>query len=132
MSDLFQWAIIAFVMLSILWHVWKGGAANPIGTGRLQSDMTTIKAKVVELEKSSKGTARASDVAHLRDEMERGKDERAQAMKQIDAKIEKVSDELDVLQKDCAGRLATVEATTTATGHQVDLIYRQIVAKGMS
>jgi len=132
LGDKLELGIVAFIVVGFAIAIWKGGAANPISTGRLQRDLAAIKGDVAKLKESSKGTVKAADLGHLRQDMEKTQNERTQAMAQLEAKIEKVGDEVDALQKECAGRLATVEATTTATAHQVDLLYQHIVAKGMS
>ena len=43
-------AIIAFIMLSIGYVVWKGGAANPESTGTLGRKVTALGGKVASLE----------------------------------------------------------------------------------
>jgi hypothetical protein len=68
MSDWFQWAIVAFIVLSILFHVWKGGATNPIGTGKLQHDVSNVRQQV---------TALGSRVGHVEDDMKELKREAA-------------------------------------------------------
>lgn len=43
--SVFEWAIIAFIIVSILWHVWKTGAANPVGTGSLDKKVAGLSAE---------------------------------------------------------------------------------------
>lgn len=45
-----EWAIIAFITLTICWIVWKGGAANPMGTGRLSRKVGHLSGEVGRLE----------------------------------------------------------------------------------
>ena len=45
----FELAIIAFIALSIMWHVWKGGAANPVGTGSLGRQVAALSGRVAGL-----------------------------------------------------------------------------------
>ena len=49
MSPFLQWAIIAFIVGSILWHVFLSGRANPASTGALQRDIGSIKGDVAKL-----------------------------------------------------------------------------------
>ncbi len=46
---LFEWAMIAFIVVSILWHVWKGGAANPEGTGSLGNKVAGLSTDLGKL-----------------------------------------------------------------------------------
>lgn len=58
MSDLYQWAIIAFILLGIGVAVWRGGQANPESTGKLARRLGRV-----ELELKEKATT--TDVAGL-------------------------------------------------------------------
>ena len=49
MSDWFQWTVIAFVILSITWHVFRTGAANPESTGKLGRKVNGLAAQVSAL-----------------------------------------------------------------------------------
>lgn len=49
MSEPFQWAVIAFVILSILYHVWKGARANPQNTGEIGAQVNGLSNKVTGL-----------------------------------------------------------------------------------
>lgn len=57
----FEWAIIAFIVLAIAFVVWKGGAANPMGTGRLSRKVGHLDATVGRL---------GVRVGHVEDEVE--------------------------------------------------------------
>lgn len=81
MSDWFQWAIVGFIVLSILFHVWKGGAANPESTGSLNrkvsvltNEVTTLGGRVKHVEGELKDLKRDSattrDVAKLEEVIE--------------------------------------------------------------
>lgn len=41
----FEWAMIAFITASILWHVWKTGAANPVGTASVDRKVAGLSAE---------------------------------------------------------------------------------------
>ncbi|PAL25492.1 hypothetical protein [Sphingopyxis sp. GW247-27LB] len=62
MSDLYQWAIIAFILLGIGVAVWRGGQANPESTGKLARRLSRV-----ELELKDKATT--TDVAGLTSEL---------------------------------------------------------------
>lgn len=91
MTDWFQWVIIAFVVLSILWHVWKGGAANPEGTASLGRKVNNLSGQV---------TALGGRVGHMEEGMKRMEAESASTKdierieQVIDAKIETVRTEM--------------------------------------
>ena len=48
----FELAIIGFILFGIGFVVWRGGAANPVGTGRLQHDVSNVRQKVQAIERS--------------------------------------------------------------------------------
>lgn len=58
MSDLFQLAIIAFILLGIF-VAWRAGQANPEGTGRLARRISSV-------EKELQGKATTEDVAAVK------------------------------------------------------------------
>ena len=117
MNDWFQWMIIAFVVLSILWHVWKGGATNPIGTGKLQHDVTNVRQQV---------TALGSRVGHVEEGMKRMEAESA-STKDIE-RIEQVIE----------GKIETVRAEMTghrqlsdSTNRSVQRIEKLLIERGL-
>lgn len=69
-----EWAIIAFIVLTIGWVVWKGGAANPMGTGRLSREITKLTSRVRQTEKElaelKEEAATTKDIARLEARME--------------------------------------------------------------
>lgn len=46
MYNYYELGIIAFILVGIGIVLWKGGAANPVGTGRLQHDMKNVRQEV--------------------------------------------------------------------------------------
>jgi hypothetical protein len=75
-----EWAIIAFIVLAIAYVVWKGGAANPMGTGRLSRKVGHLDATVgrlgirvghveSEVEELKAEMASKADIATLRAEL---------------------------------------------------------------
>ncbi|MBV1917598.1 MAG: hypothetical protein KUG65_06010 [Sphingomonadaceae bacterium] len=80
MNDWFQLAIIAFIVVGLFVAIWKGGAANPEGTGRLGRKVTHLSGTVTglsgrvghvetELEELKAVAATAKDIETLRAEM---------------------------------------------------------------
>lgn len=49
MYNYYELGIIAFILLGIGFVLWKGGAANPIGTGKLQHDMKNARSEIANL-----------------------------------------------------------------------------------
>jgi hypothetical protein len=45
-----EWAIIGFIIVSIGYHVWRGGAANPESTGQLGRRLGGLASKVGAIE----------------------------------------------------------------------------------
>lgn len=68
MRDVFEWAVIAFIVLAIAWVVWKGGAANPEGTGALGQKVNGLTGTVTKLD---------GRVRHVEQELEELKKEAA-------------------------------------------------------
>lgn len=50
MNDWIEWALIAFITGGIVLAVWKGGAANPEGTGSLGRKVTGLSGRVAHLD----------------------------------------------------------------------------------
>ena len=76
----FEWAIIAFIVFAIAFVVWKGGAANPMGTGRLSrkvghlsGDVSNLSIRVghveTELDELKNTAATKADIATVRAEI---------------------------------------------------------------
>ena len=87
-SELFQAALVAFIVLSILYHVWRSGQANPETTGalgkqigemsrvvgavtsaasRAEERLAANEARVAEIER---GALRRSDIKHIEEEVD--------------------------------------------------------------
>lgn len=58
-------AILAFFAFVI----WRGGSANPVGTGQLQRQLNTIGAEVKTLKETVSGCASVGAIDQLRGEM---------------------------------------------------------------
>lgn len=58
-------AILAFFAFVL----WRGGSANPVGTGQLQRQLNTIGSEVKTLKETVSGCASVSAIEQLRGEM---------------------------------------------------------------
>lgn len=119
-ENLFELAIIAFIIVGIGVVIWKGGAANPESTGsigrkvnrldgdvrKLGTEMKDVDRRLGEIEQSS---AKASDIKRLEG-----------LMGQQQGKIEE-------LIKLTSGQTVAAEHR----GKQLDMLYQTIVMKGM-
>lgn len=117
MRDLYQWLIIAFVVLSILYHVWKGGAANPQSTGSLDRKVNILSGQMTGL---------SGRVGQVETQMKEMKEEAASTKD-----VEKLEDLIDA-------RMATVRAEieghrnlSQATNESVRRIERVLIEKGL-
>lgn len=69
MSEFYQWALIAFILFGIGLAVWRGGQANPEGTGRLARRMSRVEVELKGKATADDVTALATQVAELKSEM---------------------------------------------------------------
>lgn len=104
--SLFEMAIIAFITLSILFHVWKGGATNPVGTGKLQHDVSNVRQQV---------TALGSRVGHVEEDMKELKKEAA------------TTKDIAIVRVEIEGH----RALSQATNDSVRRIERLLIEKGL-
>jgi galactokinase/mevalonate kinase-like predicted kinase len=121
MSAWFQWAIVAFIVLSILWHIWKGGAANPEGTGSLGKKLNALAGQVSAL--SGRTATQVSElsnrIGHVETEVRDLKRDGATA-KDI-AQLKELIDE----------RLQSQKNLSEATNRNVQRIYDIMLEKGL-
>ena len=69
MSELYQWAIIAFILLGIGVAVWRGGQANPESTGKLARRLSRVELDLKEKATAVDVAALAKEVGELKSEM---------------------------------------------------------------
>jgi outer membrane murein-binding lipoprotein Lpp len=110
MNDWFQWTIVGFIVLSILFHVWKGGSANPVGTGSLGRRVAGLAAEVATL---------SGKVRHVESDMKELKRDAA-TTKDI-AQLQELIDE----------RLRSQKELSEATNRNVQRIYDIMLEKGL-
>lgn len=118
MSDLFQWAIIAFVVLSIAVHVWKGGAANPQSTGKVARDVSGLSAKLSEL--SGRVGQVETEVNELKEEAATTED-----VKQLERLVDEKFATMNA-------RMDGHHALSQATNNSVDRIERILIERSLN
>jgi hypothetical protein len=112
-SDLFQWAIIAFVVLSIAVHVWKGGAANPQSTGKLGRQVSGLSGQVSDF---------SGRLSHVEDEIVELKGEAATVKD-----IQRVEEMIKTARAEMHGH----HELSKATNRNVQRIYDIMLEKGL-
>jgi outer membrane murein-binding lipoprotein Lpp len=113
----FELAIIAFIVLSIFYVVWRGGAANPESTGALGKKVDGISNKLTAL--SGRVGAVEKDFDELKAE--------AATTKDI-ARLEQLLNErTQTLQAKIAGHVEVSQRTN----HSVDRIERMLIDRGL-
>lgn len=121
-------ALIILIMTGIVLAIWKGGQANPEGTGtlgkrlgRLEGKVSSVASQVGTIEKQvediERRSAKASDIERLERQLAEQSKRMAEAAIQM-------------------GKLAEVQAATKEAGDQrgkqLDRLYDFIVQRGMS
>lgn len=114
-------AIIIFIMAGIGVAIWKGGAANPEGTGSLGRKLGHVDREVGQLAEQMRDVE--SRVEHIENVAASKAD-----IKRLERSLEAVKTQVATLGENAAAR----EATLDHVKHQVDRLYDFIVNKGMS
>lgn len=100
-SSFIELAIIAFILVGIGYVIWRGGAANPVGTGRLEKDLGQLKVDVAGMKESFRKlpeqTASSEDIKLLE-----------QRLKGEQQKIERFAAVLDRLDQELASLSHTI------------------------
>lgn len=113
LGETYQLAIIAVILLGIGVSIWKGGAANPEGTGTLGRRVNTMSNKISAM------NARISnieiDIQEIKQEAVTGQD------------LAKVGGLIDTLRAEVAGDRKLAERTQ----HSLDRIERLIIERGL-
>lgn len=72
-GNVLELAIIAFIVVSIGYLMWRGGAANPVGTGGIDRRLRAVSRKADEIERRvetiEREGASVADVARLEAQM---------------------------------------------------------------
>lgn len=128
MSDIFQWAIVIFIVLSVLYHVWKGGRANPEGTGSLGRKVNGLSSQVSAL--SGRTAQQVSALSDRVGQVEVDvKDMKRDGATTADVShLEKLLDSrLDTIRTEMAGHKEMSEGTS----RNVQRIYDLMLNKGL-
>lgn len=136
-----QLLIIAIILGGIGFIVWRGGAANPVGTGTLLRDFSSIKQEHEthgeRLKKLEQAAASTEEVELLREAFEKQRG-RVEAIEREVAEVAQIARStadsvraIDTRQDVMATDLAAARADISNSAQQIGLIYQVIVPKGM-
>lgn len=127
-------AVILFIIGVMGFLTWRGGAANPVGTGGLDKRMTSLSAEIKAVDSEVKGVV--SKVGEIEDRLEDMEKISAKVadIKRVERRMEAHDHKMDAVLADVA-KLRTDSAAQAVqaahTAKQVDMLYQHIVAKGM-
>jgi hypothetical protein len=129
MSDLFQWAIVAFIVLSILYHVFRGGAANPESTGSLGGKVNGLSSQVSALSgRTAQQVSALSERVGQVEEKMKSLSEAAATTKDVE-QLEKLVDErCNTIRAEIEGH----KGLSQATNNSVQRIERMLIEKGLN
>lgn len=113
--SIFEWAVVAFITLSILFHVWRGGAANPESTGALSRKFTGMSDKLSTI------SGRVGQVESRLEDIERD----AATVKDI-ARIE---ERIETVRAEAAGRAELAAATNRSVERIERILIEQALGK---
>lgn len=111
-GDGYELAIIAFILLGIGWVAFKGGAANPEGTGTLGRRVNGISNKV---------SALSTRIEHIESDIEEMKHGAATAQD-----VQRLEGLVETLRAEMAGDRKMAERTQ----HSLDRIERLFLERG--
>lgn len=95
-----EMAIIAFITVSIGFIVWRGGAANPVGTGSLGAKLNKQSREIVAL--TSRVGHVEAELAELKGEAATGKD------------IARIEERIETVRAEMAGHFEMSRQTNSA------------------
>lgn len=119
-GDGYELAIILFILLGIGWVVWKGGAANPEGTGTLGRRVNGISNKVSAL--STRMEHIESDLEEIKHAAVTGAD-----LARVEGQLSTIRAEMGAIRTEIGGDRKMAERTQ----HSLDRIERLILEKGL-
>jgi len=109
-SSLYELALIGVILVGIAIAVWKGGQANPVGTGSLQRVVSGMRGEVDSMKGRLKTldstVATKQDVLRLDEKLA----EEAKKMGRVFETLDRVDDELAALARSHGARNAVIEA----------------------
>lgn len=120
-GKLMELAIIAMILVGIGYVIWRGGAANPVGTGTVQhkvnnfgQEMKALGTKLSsfgdQISQLQENSASAEDVRRIEAEL-RGEKEKAD---KFATALSRVDDELAAMRKDRAVSNQAIEALSAS------------------
>lgn len=65
LSQYYELAIIAFILMGIGFVMWRGGQANPESTGKIGRRLAGLERRVGHVESQIKATATTDDITRL-------------------------------------------------------------------
>ena len=133
--------IIAIILIGIGVVIWRGGAANPIGTGKLLHDVSGMRQEQAahgrRLKKLEQAAASAEDLEELREALKQQQARIETIDRQVGSIVETgkatasrvrhIDERQDKMAEDISGTRAEVAGLTKS----VDRMYAVIVPKGM-
>ena len=135
MNDYFQLAIIAFILVGIGTVLWRGGAANPIGTARLQHDVRNIRQATDAHGRQLNEISKAAEAEKLRVntlvERMAAMETDVVGIKQVVGATSASVRSIDERQDKMAEQVAATAVQVAASARQLDRLYDHIVKKGM-
>lgn len=111
--NVFEWAVVAFIVASILYHVWRTGAANPTSTRELGGDLSGLSSTVVAM------SGRVGAVEKKLEELER---ETATTKD-----IERIEEKIGTVYATMEGH----QALSARTNRSVDRIEQMLIERGL-
>lgn len=118
MSDMLQWALVAFITLGIGIAIWRGGAGNPVGTGQIAKQVSAMKSELTGL------STRIGFVEH---EMEELKEESA-STKDIEQLRALMEQQISTVRAEMAGHRELAQRTYSS----VERIERFLIDRGLN
>lgn len=94
------------------------GAANPVGTAKLQTDMTALSARVGKIESTMKGIRGDLDRAPTKEDIAR-----------LEGQIQGAASKVDIARLE--GRIETVSATSMSTDQAVIRIEKLLMDRAL-
>jgi len=112
-----EWAIIGFIIVSIGYHVWRGGAANPESTGKLGRRLAGLSIKVNQIDER---------VGHVEGKVDKIELDGA-TTKDIEALEAVIDERFKTMRAEMAGH----QEMSKATNRNVQRIYDIMLERGL-
>lgn len=126
-ENMLELAIIAFIACGIGAAIWRGGAANPVGTGGLDRKLTKLGGELGEVR------VKVTEIEERVEDIDR-REAKVADIKRLERQLAAHSQRTEAMARDIAQIRETAAARQAAGEHvsrQVDALYEVIVRKGM-